>query len=330
VSLVVKTIAAERSLFGMDSQDTLPDTWSVKRQRRPPAKFDSDTGPALSLKASASGEKQHRRTLFFPIKQDEMVEKCKGVPEWRVSAPVSGVHAYGSGIVYVSFSSLGAALNYAKVIRNPPPSKPPRVDGRTNCKRHSSKKRSAARRDDESDYRLLYTSDEVMRAVVDENVEDAFSRALGDDMSGETSVGSERAEPRLECDEELLPNAATSRFRSSSVLLEPHTPLSVRTVQHVSRESRSGANVLSTTLFGTPMKQSSFPFVLPESKDKRLLSTPKRRGWPSGKGEDRHVETTPKQGARASLYRFAPIALDDVRESTVGAATIGENVSDLF
>ena len=380
----------------MDSQDTLLDTFrSVKRQRRATAKVDPDTGPALSRKAGTSGATNApRRTLFYPVKQDEMVEKCKGVPEWRVKAPVAGVHAHGSGIVYVAFSSLEAALNYAQVLRNPPPpkpppSKPPVVDSRTNRKRPSSKKRSASHRDEESDDRLLCNTDDVMRVVVEETVEDAFSRALGD-MPVEPSVGPVMDEPRLECDEELngeledafsnagsestecqmrverrqvvvsplslpaalvepctppslLPNAAARGVRDSSVLLEPPTPLSVRTVRSVSRQPRPAENALSTTLFGTPTKHPPFPFVLPESKDKRPLTsgndraasdtTPKRRGRPSGKGKGAHrrAATTPERGARASLSsRFAPVALEDVLASAVGATTTGADVSDLF
>lgn len=378
----------------MDSQDTLLDTFrSVKRQRRATAKVDPDTGPALSRKAGTSGATNApRRTLFSSVKQDEMVEKCKGVPEWRVRAPVAGVHAHGSGTVYVAFSSLEAALNYAKVLRNPPPpkprpSKPPRVDSRTNRKRSSSNKRSASHRDEESDDRLLCNTDEVMRVVVEENVEDAFSRALGD-MPVEPSVDPGTDEPRLECDEELdgelddafsnagsestdcqmrvecrqvvvsplslpvalvepctppslLPNAAARCIRSNSVLLEPPTLFSVKTVRHVSRQPRPVENALSTTLFETPTKHPSFPFAFPESKDKRLLTsgddraasdaTPKRRGRPSARRRGARRRAATERGARASLSsRFAPIALDDVLASAVGATTTGADVSDLF
>lgn len=376
----------------MDSQDTIMDTFrSVKRQRRATAKVDPDTGPAQSRKANASGATNApRRTLFSPVKQDEMVEKCKGVPEWRVRAPVSGVHAHGSGIVYVAFSSLEAALNYANVLRNPPPpkppsSKPPRVDSRTNRKRPASKKRRAALRDEESDPRLLCNTDEIMRVVVADAVEDAFSRALGDVLV-EPAIGSDMDGPRLECDEELdgeledassnagsestecqlrverrqvvvsplslpaalvepctppslLSNASSRGVRSSSVLLEPPTPLSVRTVRHVSRHPRPTGNALSTTLFGTPTNQPSFPFVLPEPKEPSRgndrpvpdTTTPKRRmSAGKGKGARRRAET-PERGARVSLsVRFAPIALDDVLASAVGATPTGADVSDLF
>ena len=341
----------------MDRQDTLVDTFrSVKRQRR------------ATHKASASGPTNApRRTLFSPVKQDEMVEKCKGVPEWRVRAPVPGVHAHGSGIVYVAFSSLEAALNYANVLRNPPPpkppsSKPPRVDSRTNRKRPTSKKRSAARRDEESDDRLLCNTDEIMRVVVAEDVKDAFSRALGD-IPVEPSIGSDMDGPRLECDEELdgeledassnagsestecqmrvverrqvvvsppslpaalvepctppslLSNAASRGVRSSSVLLEPPTPLSVRTVRHVSRQSRPAENALSTTLFGTHTKQPSFPFVLPEPNE------------PS-RGNDRPVPdtTTPKRRMSAGKGKGARRRA----ECVVGATPTGADASGLF
>lgn len=368
------------SLFGMGVQDALLDTFqSVKRQRRATANADPGTGPALSRNANASGARsQRRRTLFFPVKQDEMVEKCRGVPEWRVRAPIPGVHNHGSGIVYVAFSSLAGALNYANILRNPPPtppnqppSKPPMVDSRITRKRSICKKRPALR-EEESDDILMCNTDQVMSAVVAEQVDDAFSLALGERPS-ETTEDSKKEGPWFECEEGLddeiedalsnvgnesteyrmgvrrgecrqavisplsLPEAlvepctppsllrkpAASGVRRSSILLEPTATFSVRTVQHVSRKPWPSYNALSTTIVEMHMKQSSLSFVLPESKDKRMLSygndwpvsdtTPKRRGNPreKGMGPRSHVETTtPERGASAGLKSlFEPITL---------------------
>ena len=227
----------------MSPQDTLLETFrSVKRQRRATSRVDPDTAPGFSRKPTSDALNAPRRTLFFPVRQDPMVEKCKGVPEWRVKAPIPTVHACGAGVVYVMFSSLEAALNYAKVLRTP--LKPPRP------RRSGSRKRKEVECDDDS----------LLRLVVNEGVEDAFLQVLGEDLEVGPSTSSEDAS-HLECEEDALSNA-------DSDLTEIGNKFSIRTVQQIPSHSRPERNALYTVLFRPHTRQPLLPFFIASATQK--------------------------------------------------------------
>ena len=232
----------------MDAQDTLLETFrSVKRQRRATSRVDPDTAPGFSRKPPPSDAlNAPRRTLFFPVRQDPMVEKCKGVPEWRVRAPIPTIHACGAGVVYVMFSSLEAALNYAKVLRTPP--KPPRP------RRSGSRKRKEVECDDES----------LLHLVVNEGVEDAFLQVLGEDLEVGPSTGSEDAS-HLECEEDALSNADSDLTDTRS---EIGNKFSIRTVQQIPSHSRPERNALYTVLFRPHTRQPLLPFFIASANQK--------------------------------------------------------------
>lgn len=158
----------------MKESETLLEAFrAVKRQRTARKLIEPDTGPTNHYQTPPI-----RRGVFYTINTDSMIEKCRGVPEWRVKVPSMGnaskAAAGYKGVLYATFASLPAAKTYANSLRNPTP--PPEATG-MDVSLPAKKKR---RVDDRKNRKRPYKP-RGKKAVIEESLEESFESVVQDD-----------------------------------------------------------------------------------------------------------------------------------------------------